>query len=268
MPKDLLTSTDAAEFMGVGVSSIKRWADEGLLPCVRTAGGHRRFERAALLEHAERSQAVGLEKVETARWMATLASKGSLHEVTGALHLARHRHGSWWRVARELGEVLAEVGRQWADGLITILDEHAMTERLRRGLTMVTESMPSPPTAPVALLMTAEGEEHTMGLSLVELCAREAGWATRWAGSRTPFTELDRALSTDTPALLAVSASMFGHSEEALRGQCEALEAIAERHGVMLALGGQGPWPAAPRFAWRVWHFESLHKRLLKGRPS
>ena len=38
----LLTSTEAAEYLGASPTSIKRWADDGLLPCVRTAGKHRR----------------------------------------------------------------------------------------------------------------------------------------------------------------------------------------------------------------------------------
>jgi excisionase family DNA binding protein len=37
-----------AELLGMSVSSARRLADSGVLPSVRTAGGHRRFERRAL----------------------------------------------------------------------------------------------------------------------------------------------------------------------------------------------------------------------------
>ena len=43
MSEHKLTSTRVAELLGVTASSVKRWADEGLLVCERTAGGHRRF---------------------------------------------------------------------------------------------------------------------------------------------------------------------------------------------------------------------------------
>ena len=43
--KDYLTTTSAARMAGVGVSSIKRWADDGKLRTVRTPGGHRRLIR-------------------------------------------------------------------------------------------------------------------------------------------------------------------------------------------------------------------------------
>ena len=45
MPDDLITTRAAAKLLGVGTTSIKRWADDGTLACVRTAGGHRRFVR-------------------------------------------------------------------------------------------------------------------------------------------------------------------------------------------------------------------------------
>ena len=42
--KDLLmSSTAAAKFLGVAPSTVKRWADDGRLACVKTSGGHRRF---------------------------------------------------------------------------------------------------------------------------------------------------------------------------------------------------------------------------------
>ncbi len=39
----LITTREAAARLGVGTTTIKRWSDEGVLACVRTAGGHRRY---------------------------------------------------------------------------------------------------------------------------------------------------------------------------------------------------------------------------------
>ncbi|MBT8492762.1 MAG: helix-turn-helix domain-containing protein, partial [Deltaproteobacteria bacterium] len=44
-PDELLTTRQAAEIVGVGTTSIKRWSDEGKLPAIKTAGGHRRYRR-------------------------------------------------------------------------------------------------------------------------------------------------------------------------------------------------------------------------------
>jgi len=48
-----LTSTRVAEILGVTASSVKRWADEGLLACERTAGGHRRFQSSEVARFRE-----------------------------------------------------------------------------------------------------------------------------------------------------------------------------------------------------------------------
>lgn len=45
---DWLTLSEAATLLGVHPSTLRRWSDEGRVPTVRTQGGHRRFERAAV----------------------------------------------------------------------------------------------------------------------------------------------------------------------------------------------------------------------------
>jgi excisionase family DNA binding protein len=37
------STSDLAKLLGVDNSTIKRWADLGEIPCVKTLGGHRRF---------------------------------------------------------------------------------------------------------------------------------------------------------------------------------------------------------------------------------
>lgn len=49
MGHNYLSTREAAELLGVGTTSIKRWAEEGTLPCIKTAGGHRRFRRSDVL---------------------------------------------------------------------------------------------------------------------------------------------------------------------------------------------------------------------------
>jgi excisionase family DNA binding protein len=44
-----LTLSDASSLLGVHPSTLRRWADGGRVPCQRTPGGHRRFQRDHLL---------------------------------------------------------------------------------------------------------------------------------------------------------------------------------------------------------------------------
>ena len=43
MTKTWLSSTAAAKYLNVAPSTVKRWADDGRLKCMKTQGGHRRF---------------------------------------------------------------------------------------------------------------------------------------------------------------------------------------------------------------------------------
>ncbi len=184
----LLSTSDAARIIGVG-TSVKRWADTGLLDCVRTAGGHRRFTRDALDRFVRMQSHEEPMATEVDRWLDTLGSEMS-HEL--ALVRARSRLGSWDRVADELDPVLIEVGRRWSDGEMSIGEEHILTERLSRALARISESLPLLPNAPTCLLACVESEGHTLGLSLSELCLRELGWASVWLGARSPIEAITR----------------------------------------------------------------------------
>lgn len=42
----LMTISQAADALGTSVTNARSWADNGTLPSIRTAGGHRRFRRS------------------------------------------------------------------------------------------------------------------------------------------------------------------------------------------------------------------------------
>ncbi len=56
---DLMTPAEVARLFRVSVTTVTKWARSGLLPSVRTLGGHRRFERRDVLDHLERTQGAG-----------------------------------------------------------------------------------------------------------------------------------------------------------------------------------------------------------------
>jgi excisionase family DNA binding protein len=44
----VFTSSEAAQYLGVSLATIRRWTDAGHIGCYRTPGGQRRFSRAQL----------------------------------------------------------------------------------------------------------------------------------------------------------------------------------------------------------------------------
>ena len=136
---------------------------------------------------------------------------------------------------------------------------------------LIPESAPAaspPPDAPVALLVAAEGDDHTLGLSLAELTLREAGWLTRWSGRRTPRPALASFMRESEVQLLAVSASASSSDRHALGEYAAWLGDVCEEYGAALVLGGSGAWPDELPYGARLGSYTELseHARALAAR--
>lgn len=51
---EYLTPSEVARVLHVSPKTVSRWADVGLLPCLVTLGGHRRFARTEVEEALRR----------------------------------------------------------------------------------------------------------------------------------------------------------------------------------------------------------------------
>ena len=237
----LLTTNEAAAVLGVGATAIKRWADAGLLACVRTVGGHRRFKAADLekVRHEASAQGPG----ET--WLGDLLDDGEGLLMQARLLERRAQLGSWHRVAPDVGRLLVELGHAWERGEVTVMQEHQASERLRRTLARLADALPVAPGAPRGLLVCVDGEEHTLGLSLVDLCLREAGWMTIWAGRATPASEVVGTIGAGELRAVFASASSYATDAEHLAGWLAPVVLAGQLRGIPIVLGGSGAWPAA-----------------------
>lgn len=256
MAKALLTTHDVAELLGVGTTSVKRWADSGALPCVKTPGGHRRFERIAVEALRER----GLPEDDGApypgtwvdRWLHVLIHQTGPLDAYRLLVSERQEHDDWWATCDRVGLVAEALGERWAKGTVTLVEEHIASERLSRGLTRCAEAFSVNPGAPVAMLMTAEGDEHELGLHMVELGLRELGWTVRWVGRGVPVRHALEFLAQDRIDLVVVSASGWSTDATLMADQAERIALAAEQAGCALVMGGRGAWPERPAYGTRV----------------
>lgn len=249
-----LSTNGAARRLGVTPATIKRWTDSGFIRCERTAGKHRRISEEEV-ERIVRARTGGDTAVD--RWIERLLSDAdrALH---AALLLERERLGAWWRVADALAPVVHAVGAEWEDRRICVLDEHRASARLSRALARVCESLRVRRGTPRVLLATAEGDEHTLGLSLVEVCLRESGWRPCWYGARAPAGEIAAAIRRGEAEAVALSASTVS-APKSLEQQARCVGDAAREAGALLVVGGRGPWPEPLPYGDRLNGFAELH---------
>jgi len=261
-----MTSAEAARLAGVGPTAIKRWADSDILKCVRTPGGHRRFERAVVERFLLNAAGGPGEGHRWDGWIDDLIQDGRAQVLQARLLGERATLGAWHLVAADLGRLLEELGERWCACRLTVLEEHLASARLQRALAGVVESLPLAPTAPRCLLACAEGDDHTLGLSLVELCLREAGWQCEWAGSRTRLAEIVEGAASGRIGMVTVSASAYSSDADALESQARALASACAIHRVSLVLGGGGAWPDEPAGARRFRELTPFYEYAVEAR--
>jgi excisionase family DNA binding protein len=255
-----LSSTEAARILKVNTSSVKRWADEGKLPCFRTPGGHRRFERSHVEQFRQDHQAT-----ESDAWhqaLCALLIEGRQFEAEGLLLRKRAELGRWEDVGAQIGLMLHELGTQWADGEITICQEHVASECLMRCINRILYLFPRDANGPVCALASAPGEEHTLGLTIAELILAEHGWNTMWLGRKSPVETLANVAKLPNVQMLTVSGSPFSCPPSVLGDIVRTLGPVCMAHNTQLILGGQGAWPEDVFDVFRVKTFSEFGRFL------
>ena len=85
-----LNSKEVSDILGVNISTLKRWTDNGTISCHKTAGGHRKFTMQNVRDYykenkkASKNEDVALEKFEHKK-VYELIKKGSYSELAHKL---------------------------------------------------------------------------------------------------------------------------------------------------------------------------------------
>jgi MerR family transcriptional regulator, light-induced transcriptional regulator len=252
-----LSTVQAAEALGISVSTVKRWVDEGVLPAHRTAGGHRKLLRAevvalarqsdlprgdlaALSAVSARDQTQVLEKTASALLDAMRRGRGA--EVTAIIRRAYNLGIAMESIADHvIAPVMVNVGHDWECDRIDVWEEHRGTQLCAAALYDLEDKLATRAerNRPVAVGGAPEGDPYLLPTLLAQLVLLDAGWEAVQLGPNTPLPSLVNAVLELRPRLLWLSVSYLADTPAFVRAYKE-LYRIAEREGVAVALGGQG----------------------------
>ena len=111
---DWISTKKAMSLLGVGSTTIKRWADDGTLANTRTVGGHRRFRRDAV-ERLLRQQSATAKDSTIDEWIKLLTEESDVMRIRAEIYQLRHQRGDWYRTTEFLNNVMREIWSRCSD---------------------------------------------------------------------------------------------------------------------------------------------------------
>lgn len=147
--------------------------------------------------------------------------------------------------------VLADIGHQWAEGMLSVTVEHFSSALIRAQLDALYRSAPAMDGGPLVMIGCAPGEMHELGALMLALFARRAGLRVAYLGQNLEVESLIATLIAADAACVVLSASLRPHAE-ALIGIGQRLHELElGRESPAFYYGGQA-FGAFPELAERI----------------
>lgn len=252
--------------LGVSEASVKRWADSGLLPMEKTAGGHRRFRPEDLAAVRRTGPTVA---------EAPLPWKRGAPDARAAAHTPELAPGREAALAEEtfrtllhgrdeelsallvnlylegysVGQIadgllcagMRRVGDLWHAGELSVAQEHVATRTAVVALQTLRASLQGAARDRHvrALCCSVEDDFHELPLRLAALTLEAAGLAVFNLGTSTPFSAVAEAVHRFRPELVCVSSTVLLRLDRAAY-EYSGFHKAARRAAAAVVLGGAG----------------------------
>ena len=263
MKKTILSTADVARLFNVTETTVKRWANEGTLKCMKTPGGHRKFEMKHVVEFA---QSLNFEPIGT----LSLTEEDTLAEriqiailsrdfnvlknayVEKALasgmkglfdyfsYLYQHKIQLWELFDLIISPGMTEIGERWAKGELDVNAEHrASYETLEALAKLQTQINMKQKKNGLRVVCACPGEEqHDIGLRCSSYVFEAEGWLTHYFGARTPYESILNGVKTLKPAAICLSITMESADKHEIQQLRELLKELHKLQPKIL-IGGK-----------------------------
>jgi len=263
--RDLVTPKQVARAIGVSESSLKRWCDQGLIPTVRTAGGHRRLAMSQVMRFLKQRghrlvdpAVIGLPPTTTGAgdWTlerglsrlrdALVAGHENLaRQVVLDLYLARHRISAI--CDKVIAPAFHDIGRLWGCGDVAIYQERRACEISLRLLHELSRLIPiTAAQTPIAIGGTLAADPYLLPTTMAELVLCDNGWRAVSLGNMLPAETIQQAIRDTRPRLVWLSVSTIDDARTFAEAAAAIHETAAEQHAAF-AVGGRALTPELRR---------------------
>jgi methanogenic corrinoid protein MtbC1 len=227
----------------VSEATIKRWADEGLVACYRTPGGHRKFRSrdvsAFASAHDFELRRTSAANVPSRDEVLRTALAG---DATRLFDTVLPAMGAGLPIERLLDEVLAdalhEVGEQWACAELSVADEHIASATVIDVLSRLHPHVARPPRNGVAISACVPNERHDIAARMAAMVLASRGYRCLLTGADTPTDALLALIEQHHPRIVALSASITADRETVSHVLRQVASVVGRR--TRLLAGGDG----------------------------
>lgn len=243
--QDVLSTREVARLLRVSEATIKRWADDGLLSCFKTPGGHRKFRLEDInvfrssrgFVQSSDPLADGTAGVDE---LMRLALSGDGIALANTLIAALGRGEPLEKLCDEwLLPMMVEVGARWECGALSVAQEHIVSQTVIDSLSQVAVVVQADPKRGIALTGCLEGERHDIGSRMASLILRKHGYRVLQLGADTPVADVMNLAERENVTLIALS----GAGDVAVPYVTRAIDRLADwarRTLVRVIVGGSG----------------------------
>ncbi|MEK6702985.1 MAG: helix-turn-helix domain-containing protein [Planctomycetota bacterium] len=223
--REMLSTRQLAQSLGVSESSVKRWIDDGEIAAERTAGGHRRITVASAVRFVRQQRLPVHSPMALSPSAAPLLGEvdadaaESCHDAlladdapkARAIITGRYISGASIAAIGDglIRPALARLGELWKSDRGGILVEHRAVDTCIQVLSdLIAWLPPLSESAPVAVSAAGPGDPYLLPPMLSAMTLRERGVQSRNLGASTPLATIALAVERYGARVCAVSVSI------------------------------------------------------------